>query len=201
MSVSSDIRVVSCTAEPVMLNGWKHHLGYLVEQVTRWTKKPEQLFPLFIAKLKLLGDSQFDLYNGRLKPEQIADELTKTLKGFRAFERENYFRWVDSSNQLYWQLTVSDQSEWTMRKGDDENYYIHIHPSRHSKFSQRIKASQLRTALATLVMANMKGEKPGLQLMNSVRRDYLGMSGLNKQLAREIFAIMNNFADIAGIPH
>ncbi len=201
MAVSSDIRISSCTAEPVMLNGWKHHLGFLVDQVTRWTRKPEQMFPLFVAKLKLLGESQFDIYNGTLQPRQIAAELTQTLKGFNACEKESYFRWIESSTQLYWQLTVSDNSEWTMRKGDDENYYIHIHPSRHSKFSQRLKANQLRTALATLIMANMKGEKPGLQLMNNVRRDYLGLSNLNKSLARETFTIMNNFAGIAGIPH
>ncbi len=201
MNPAVSIQTKSCTEPPVMLNGWKHHLGFLVVQVQSWTRKPEQMFPLFVAKLQMLGVSQFDIYKGKMTPEAIADDLTDTLKGFRAIEKDAFFRWIDSSTQLFWQLGVSDGSEWTLRKGDDDAHYIHIHPSRHSIHTGRFKANHLRTALAVLVMANMRDEKPGLPLMNEVRQDYMGLSKVTKPLAKEIFSTLNAFARLADVPH
>jgi hypothetical protein len=84
----------SCAAPPVMLNGWKHHTAFLLDQVRRWAKKPEQLFPLFVAKLKMLGDSQFDIYNGDLSPDEIANDVKNILKGFNVYERDSYTQWI-----------------------------------------------------------------------------------------------------------
>ncbi len=201
MNSASAIKSKSCLQAPVMLNGWKHHLGFVLNQLKKWSKKPEQTFPLFIAKLKMLGDSQFDIYTGELSPDKIGHDLINTLMGFRVYDKESYFRWIDSSNQLFWQLSISDGSEWTLRKGDTEDFYIHIHPSRHSKHTQRLKASHFRTALSTLIMANMRNEKPSLNLMNIVRRNYLGMSTVTKPMAREIFVTLNEYAKMADIPY
>lgn len=201
MAAPTVIKVVSCVEAPFMLNGWKHHMGFLVSQIRKWTTKPEQLYPLFVAKLKVLGDSLFDIYTGKLDPGQIAAELTTTLQGFHVFEKEAYTRWIDSSSQLFWQLSVSDGSEWTMRHGDAEEFYIHIHPARHGLHTERLKANQLRTALATLILANMRGEQPNMPLMNHVRQDFLGLSRVTKPMAREIFTLMNGMAKIADVPH
>ncbi len=201
MSAPTAIKVVSCTEAPFMLNGWKHHMGFLVSQIQKWTAKPEQLYPLFVAKLKVLGDSLFDIYTGKLDPAQIAEELTETLQGFNVYGKESYCRWIDSSSQLFWQLGISDGSEWTMRHGDDADFYIHIHPARHGLHTERLKANQLRTALATLILANMRGEQPGMPLLNHVRQDFLGLSRVTKPMAREIFALMNEMAKIADVPH
>ncbi len=195
------IKGKSCTPAPVILNGWKHHQGFLILQIQKWASAHERTFPLFIAKLKMLGDSQFDLYTGKMSPEEIVHDLTTTLKGFKAYEFDSYTRWIESSTQLFWQLSVSDDSEWTLRKGDSEDFYIHIHPARYSKHTQRFKANPLRTALATLIMANMRHEKPGLQLMNEVRRNYLALSDVTKPMAKEIFSFLNHFARIADVPH
>ena len=192
----------SCAQPPVMLNGWKHHTSFLLDQVKRWVKKPEQLFPLFVAKLKMLGDSQFDIYSGKLSPDEIARDVTEILKGFKVYEREAYFQWIERSPQLFWQVNISDGSEWTLRQGDEtHDCYIHIHPARHSKYTYRLKANQLRTALATLVMANMLNEKPSLLLLNKVRQEYLGLSPVTKPLAREIFGVLNDIAKQAGVDH
>lgn len=201
MEETTLIKVISCAREPFMLNGWKHHLGFLTEQVKKWSKKPEQLFPLFVAKLKVLGDSQFDIYTGTLEPAQIANDLEKILKGFRAFEHDAFTRWVDSSQQQFWQLEISDGSEWVVRQGDQPDFYIHIHPARHSRHTKRLTGNHLRTGLSTLIMAAMKHEKPGLPLMNEVRQNYLGLSRVTKPMAREIFSTMNEFAVLADVPH
>ena len=200
----------SCAEPPVMLNGWKHHTAFLLDQVQRWSKKPEQLFPLFVAKLKMLGDSQFDIYNGDLSPDEIAHDVAKILEGFNVYEQDAYLQWIERSPQLFWQVNISDGSEWTLRKGDDageetveepDECYIHIHPARHSKYTYRLKANQLRTALATLVMANMRNEKPGLPMLNKVRQEYLGLSPVTKPLAKEIFEVLNDIAERAGVDH
>ena len=176
-------------------------MAFLILQLQRWSSKPEQVFPLFVSKLKMLGESQFDMYCGKLSPEEIATELEETLRAFRAYEHGAYARWVESSNQLFWQLTISDGSEWTLRLGDTGEHYVHIHPSRHSRHTRRLKGNHLRTGLSTLIMAAMRSEKPSLPLMNEVRANYLGLSRVTKPLAREIFATLNEFAEIAGIPH
>lgn len=201
MEVISAIKGKSCAPAPFMLNGWKHHMAFLMGQLQTWSRKPEQLFPLFVAKLKMLGDSQFDIYTGDLSPTEIASELEETLRGYRAFEQDSYHRWIESSTQLFWQLNISDGSEWTLRQGDDEDHYIHIHPARYSRHGKRLKGNHLRTGLATLIMAAMRSEKPSLPLMNEVRANFLGLSKVTKPMAREIFSTLNEFARLAGIPH
>ncbi len=193
----------SCTEAPVMLNGWKHHHVFLLDQVRRWVKKPEQMFPLFVAKLKMLGESQFDIYTGKLLPEEIARDVKEKLEGFNVYERNAYYKWIERSPSLFWQISISDGSEWTLRKGDDpaEDFYIHIHPSRHSVYTHRLKANPLRTALATLVISNMRQEKPNMVLLNKVRQEFLGLSPVTKIHAREIFSTLNEIALEAGVFH
>lgn len=198
----SPIKCRSCLQPPLMLNGWKHHMGFLVNEIKKWSQKPDPMFPLFVAKLKVLGDSQFDMYAGPLKPAEIAMDLTETLKGFKAFDKEGYIRWIESSNQLFWQLEASDGSEWIMRINEpDDDCYIHIHPSTHSKHSKRVKGNHLKTALATLIKANMRGVKPSLPLMNEVRRDFLGLSNVTKPLAKDIFETLNHMASEACVDY
>ncbi len=195
------VKTISCTNPPIMFNGWKHHLGFLAGAVRKWAAKPEQLFPLFVAKTKTLGESQFDLYTGGMTPDEIAHDIVNTLLGFKAYEKEDYFRWIDSSNQLFWQITVSDGSEWILRKNEDhDSAYIHLHPAHHSRLTRRMKGNHLRTAISTLIMANMRNDKPGLPLMNEVRQNYLGLSKISKPMAREIFATLIFFSKEAGLP-
>ena len=193
------IKGKSCTEPPVLLNGWKHHQHFLIDQIQKWTKKPEQLFPLFVAKLKMLGESQYDLYSCKLTPEEITRDITGTLAGFNVYEPEAYRLWIERSNQLFWQVNISDGSEWTLRQGEDEDYYIHIHPARHSLYTTRLKGNPMRTALSALVFAAMRKEKPGMMIMNKVRTEYLGLSALTKPMSKEIFTLLNQMADLSGI--
>ncbi len=201
MNTTSTIKVISCTEAPFMLNGWKHHMGFLAAQIRKWTHKPEQTFPLFVAKLKVLGDSLFDIYTGKLGIDQITAELKEKLVEFNVFGKDAYTRWIESSAQCFWQLIVSDGSEWTMRLGDSEEFYIHIHPARYGLHTERLKANQLRTALATLVLANMRGEQPDMKTLNRVRQQYLGLSQVTRPMAKEIFSLMNDMAKIADVPN
>lgn len=193
------IKGKSCTEPPVLLNGWKHHQQFLTDQIQRWTKKPEQLFPLFVAKLQMLGESQYDLYSGKLTPEEIAHDITETLVGFNVYEPEAYRQWIERSNQLFWQVNISDGSEWTLRQGEDDDYYIHIHPARHSLYTTRLKGNPMRTALSTLVFSAMRKEKPSMITLNKVRTEYLGLSALTKPMSKEIFTLLNQMADLSGI--
>jgi len=45
-------------------------------------------------------------------------------------------------------LTLSDGSVWVLRKGVESAHYVHIHPGRYSKYSIRVKATTLKSAIA-----------------------------------------------------
>lgn len=183
-----------------MFNGWKHHAGFLCFMIQTWAQRPEDRFPLLAAKLKMLGESLFDMYTGPLEPSEIANELIRILQAYNAYNRDDYFRWIDSSPQSFWQISISDGSDWTLRKNENPSeYYIHIHPSRYSKNSRRIKANQLRTALATLIMASMRDQQPDIALMNRVRNDFLGLSKVSGPQAKEIFVSINELSQMSGL--
>ena len=61
----------SCVSPPVLLNGWKHHLGFVSDRLNQWVRESPGNFPGLVDGLKCLGAAQFDLYTGALAPAEI----------------------------------------------------------------------------------------------------------------------------------
>ena len=62
----------SCTTDPVWLNGWKHHLGFVCSEIAKLERADQESFDQFFKGLMIMGSSVYDLYTGLLAPDQIA---------------------------------------------------------------------------------------------------------------------------------
>lgn len=178
----------SCTPLPVWLNGWKHHLGFVCREVFYYENPDENQFKRLCQKLKVMGASQSDFYTGKLKPEEIAFEILGQLHHIGVGEKEAYYAWIERTEKKFRELALSDHSNWTLVHCDDPLNYIHIHPSRYSKNTIRLKGNILRSAAALLAYEKFSTKAVrDVESINIVRKEYLGMSPLN---ARHIEGIL-----------
>ena len=164
---------VNCkTPSPFNLNCWKHHAGFIANQINKINKEAElEALPAILLKI---GGSQMDLYLGKLTPLQITDFTEQLLKGRKVIEYESYKKWLFAGDKEYRLITLPDKSTWTLRMGKEKEKYIHIHPGRYSAHTIRVRALTLKTAIFVMAYLTIyKISSPDLQLINSVRKEFL----------------------------
>lgn len=160
----------------VKFNANKHHLGFLQESITRWRKSS---WPDALLEISGLGENQFDMYTGRLSPDQIVNETTSLLKRIPVRSREALHHWLGVAG--YRSLMLSDASRWVVRECNDPDSekFIHIHPGRRQANVIRMKATHAKTAIAVILtevppdaifmLADSFLETNNLLLGNSIR--------------------------------
>ena len=177
---------------PVNFNCWKHHSGFIRNQTNVISQK--NFSDAEIKKLMLvIGNSQMDIYLGKLSPEAIGKEILQRLKKSEHYSRRKFKEWIYRNNKDYKLLKISDKSVWTLRLGIQSKQYIHIHPGRYSPNTTRVKATTLKTAIAFMIKQDYNsGNKPDLKVINDLRENLFGLpplksvnsvSGLGKLLA------------------
>lgn len=159
----------------ITLNHIKHHWEQIVAFVRAYQDDPAALK----KSLLIVGSSQMDLYTGTLSIQQIDTEVTHLLKSQAHYERLSYLQWLQEQRG-YQTLTLSDTSVWVLRKGEQTQKYIHLHPGRYSPHTIRAKATTLKTAIATLCVARSSSQKIDLSLVNTIRKDVLNLSPLRQ---------------------
>jgi hypothetical protein len=160
----------------ILFNRWKHHLGFITENIIR-TKSEEEL-KIIKTNLLKIGESQMDLYTGSLSPEEILEQVYLFISSNKLSAKENYQSWLYSDlRKGYSQYSLSDNSNWTFRLSNEEDKFIHIHPSRYSPNSIRVKATVLKTAILVFSYLNFhKGSYIDINLINMIRKEYLDES-------------------------
>jgi hypothetical protein len=154
---------------PILLNCWKHHAGFIKGEVQ--VKSEYEI----LGELKTIGDSLMDLYIGSLSPHDISVQVVEQLKEQNVFEKDAYTSWIETANDRYRMIALSDNSKWTLRLGDDEKRYVHIHPGRYSHHTVRVRSLSLKTAIAVLVWTTIHGgDALDIFIINKVRREWLG---------------------------
>ncbi|MCD8177431.1 MAG: hypothetical protein LUE98_08410 [Tannerellaceae bacterium] len=153
---------------PILFHDFKHHLMSGVE----WIRTQQQGNGQMQNQLLTIGSAQLDYYKGGLHVSRIKEEVWQFLSANDLAEKENYKVWLDT-NRGYREITLSDNSRWTLRMVEKENY-IHIHPSRQSPHTLRIKANTLKTVLCTLALT--KEYCRDIELINRYRKEYLNLS-------------------------
>lgn len=156
------------TSENILFNALKHHRGYIRRQLQQATvlTLPDML--------KVLGNSQMDVYYGELDlPALFAEVIGMVDK-----DEFSYLSWL-KANGGYVEITLSDTSRWVLLHGTTRGKYIHLHPARYSAHSLRVKATVLKTAMAVIV----NGVPPDLETLNHIRVSMLQLSPV-KDLAQ-----------------
>jgi hypothetical protein len=174
----------ACEAPPpVLFNTWKHHAGMLRLRIREAAGAPGGLDDL--AKgLVVIGTVLMDLYLGELSPCEIGAGVLALLRPEGRLELAAYREWVEAGGGYRTVTLPEDGSQWVLRLGDEADRYVHVHPARWVAKTCRVKANVLKTAVMALAYAAVHGGDPAeVALVNRVRRDYLGLAPLGRDLA------------------
>jgi len=142
---------------------------------------------IFSNEMKSLGNSQMDMYIGKLTVQTIYQEIIASLP---YLERTKFKVWLDESGGFH-EIAISDGSTWIILHSEKEQF-IHLHPARYSNHSIRINATILKTAaLATCAMKLGSVNTFNTQSINFLRTTILNLSPIksferSEQLKRVI---------------
>jgi len=164
---------------PVAFNCWKHHAGFIKNQVKLFRHaeiSDEKLRDILLV----IGESQMDIYLGKLSPQKICDEVVSKLKSAGVLSFEEYKKWLCEEGKEYKLMRISDDSVWTLRLGKQEKRYVHIHPGRYSSKTIRIKALTLKTAIAALIKYDNNVQLIDTARINEVRINILNSPPVKK---------------------
>ncbi len=153
---------------PVAFNCWKHHAGFIKNQIKSFcaAKIPEEKLRKILL---VIGESQMDIYLGKLSPQKICDKIVSKLKSAGVLAFEDYKKWLYEEGKEYKLMKISDNSLWTLRLGNKRKRYVHIHPGRYSPQTIRIKALTLKTAIAALIKYDTNVQLIDTASINEVR--------------------------------
>ncbi len=153
--------------KPIAFNCWKHHLGFVNDLLCKQSNYSQS--DSFIREvLQFIGESQFDFYIGDQSPISITNEIISILEKNNALALSDYKSWLAVDSADYRCVSISDGSNWTLRLGQGDRY-IHIHPSRHSKKTVRVKSSSLKSVYAFLFHYGVSDVEVSIEKINFVR--------------------------------
>ncbi len=157
---------------PVRFNCWKHHAGYIRQRIKEANSIDD--FNSILKEMLSIGNSQMDLYTGDLSPAEI-DNFIRTLIDERNINSyQSYFKWIHNEGKDYRIISLKDNSKWTLRVGNEDERYVHIHPGRYSVNSIRVKAAALKTAAAALLWKKLNNlTELDLSVINYVRKNFI----------------------------
>jgi hypothetical protein len=128
-----------------------------------------------IAQLDSICNNYIDIYTGTITPAAISNSVISILKSIQALDANAFIHWVATKNG-YRQITLEDRSEWIVRKSNEAERYIHLHPARTGPFTIRFKGSTLKTVY---LLKTISPEIPSLEKVNSIRKQ-IGLSPVKK---------------------
>ncbi|MBT8378043.1 MAG: hypothetical protein KJN64_02295 [Ignavibacteria bacterium] len=162
---------------PIKFNCWKHHALFIKNKLKNYKSEAqlEQLHPTILK----IGDSQMDLYYGNLSPDEISNRIINFLDLNSIKNNKKYLCWLCSDGNDYKSMKLKDSSVWTLRSGNEEKRFVHIHPGRYSPHTVRVKALTLKTAIYVSAYSKVKYISVyDIDLINKTRLKYLDASPL-----------------------
>lgn len=139
--------------EPLLFNPLKHYLPFIREFV-----RGQALYindsgiRELVRELKHLGNCVMDIYTGELSQESVFNEILDYLKTYKIVEKEPFEKWAGIDFNDFKIITLSDDSNWTLKYHNHKSRYIHIFPARLSPHSFRIRANSLKSAILYIII-------------------------------------------------
>jgi len=173
-------KIINCeTVEPILLNCWKHHSHFIKSKISEYREAREFDLTNLCRELLRIGESLMDLYLGELTPGEIAGRIIASYKKTNHLSREDFIHWLKEGGDDYRLIELRDKSLWTLRLGEKQERYIHIHPSRYSPLTIRVRAHTLKSAILYLILNNNEADiQDNLAFLNKIRKDYLNQPPL-----------------------
>ncbi|HLF33230.1 MAG TPA: hypothetical protein VI583_03265 [Cyclobacteriaceae bacterium] len=161
--------------EPVLLNCWKHHLGFIIDRIREY--KSETQLKKLKSDLLNIGNSTTDLYTGQIGSMAAAELALGEIHKNGIFFKDQYVKWIRDSAESYKCREFPDGSVWVFRIGDEPERYVHIHPGRNVPHTLRVKANVLKSVIGAMVLSRIFDENPhALSTLNNARRILTGLS-------------------------
>jgi len=167
---------------PILFNPFKHHLGFIKEFINQNIDNSGMNIQQLSKDIKHLGTSVMDIYNGKLSVGDICSEALEFLKNNRLLDKKAYSLWTGTKADSFKIITMSDQSQWTLKYHDDNQLFVHLFPARNSSHTFRVKANTLKSALIYNIIIG-KDMVTGDDL-NKVR-PFLGLSPVKDSIDTE----------------
>ncbi len=162
--------VVCETIEPVLLNCWKHHSGFIKSKIAQYKKNPESNIRELVNEMLSIGESLMDLYIGELTPQEIANAVANHLTNESISGPVEYKNWLNLEDKDFKIIKLADRSQWTLRLGEKKTKYVHIHPSRYSPHTVRVRSTTLKSAILFSTFDEYRA-KDQLVLINRIRKE------------------------------
>ncbi|WP_372649334.1 hypothetical protein [Draconibacterium sp.] len=171
---------------PIQYNPYKHHFRFLLNEIKEWRVNDWSVTEKVLLSI---GNNLFDFYLGELTPEQICNSSLNYFETKNITTQTAFNHWLGNSE--WKKITLSDESQWLIKRGNQADRYIHIHPAKFSKHTIRVRATTLKTVLTLCVHKipiSDDGEQ-NLQYVNKHRSSYLQLSPI-KSLDEEDSGIL-----------
>jgi hypothetical protein len=168
----------------VLFNTWKHHAAFLRLQIQAASAAGDAGLDTLAARLVVVGTELMDLYTGRLSPADIGAAVVAELRAQKRLDLPAFRAWVAAEGGYRVLTFAADGSRWVLRLGDEGDRYVHVHPARWAPQTCRVRANVLKTAVLVLAHGGVHGGDPlDRAHVNEVRRRYLGLAPVGKELA------------------
>jgi hypothetical protein len=152
--------------EPFLFNPLKHHLGFIKEYINlRIDGSSDDDIKSLFKELKHLGTSVMDVYNGTLSIPDICKEVESFLEKKKIKPKKIFLPWAGINPADFKIISLSDDSQWTLKFHNNELRYVHIFPARSSPHSFRVKSNTLKSAVLYNIM---------------IGKDYISNDDLNR---------------------
>jgi hypothetical protein len=148
------------------------HAGYIRQRIKEANSIDD--FNSILKEMLSIGNSQMDLYTGDLSPAEIDNFIRALIDERNINSYQSYFNWIHNEGKDYRMISLKDNSKWTLRVGNEDERYVHIHPGRYSVNSIRVKAAALKTAAAALLWKKLNNlTELDLPVINYVRKNFI----------------------------
>jgi hypothetical protein len=166
---------------PYRFNPWKHHRQWVCNHLEMARKvSANKLTEEMLIYIKAINSNHVDVYTGDLSPELITQNVTNELNRLKVSGKMEFHNWL--SKRSFHLLELCDSSVWVVRKGIDDERYIHFHPARNSPNAVRIHGNSWKTAIVARLLYH-DTLKISLPIINEIRTTYLDLSPI-KDLER-----------------
>lgn len=153
--------------KPIAFNPWKHHRGFVCNQIQQIRMEGGDLPEQFLG---YIGGTLLDFYIGELPVKAIVDEVKNHFMDMGVAGVGDFKHWLGFPETTFKSICLADGSHWVMRLGHNAEFYIHIHPGRYSALTVRCRPSTLKVAIAYRYLFGFDEEGFAICKVNRARK-------------------------------